>query len=272
MTALRSSSRWLCRLAFPCLMLVSLPAAAQARRPVAERTFWTGSNGGFTFAWTDRDLRASVGPRRVWTARTGPEKEAREMSDCPNYQVGMSLESVVGSIASYYESTYVECTGAPHPHQRATYRAVDVSRPRTPAKLTDWFPEQEVRAALLADPLVRKALADAHVRTPPARLDALVKLLSESNTECKYSFPEDLLTHFAFHHLEGNRVAVRLGLPHGCEVVQGRLTELGILLPIPERLKAPLARAAAGREGFLADRGRTIAGGRTTELQLMPPK
>ena len=272
MTALRSCSRRLRRLALPCLMLASLPVAAQARRPAAERTFWTGGSGGFTFAWTDRDLRASVGTRRVWTARTGPEKEARTMSGCTDYEVTVTLLSVVGSVASYEETTSWYCTGAAHPSAYTTYRAVDASRPQAPAKLTDWFPEQEVRAALLADPLVRKALTAARVRTPPARLTALVQTLSEAPSECEYAFSDDLLTRFAFHHLEGGKVAVRLGLSHGCEVMRGRLTQLGILLPIPERLKAPLAQAAAGRQGFLADRGRTIAGDRTTELQLISPK
>lgn len=265
--------RFVSRILIACLLLASVPLAAQARRPAApERTIWSGTSGGFAFAWTDRDLRASSGGRRVWSARTAPEKEARQMSDCTDYSVTMTLLSVVGSVASYEETTSWYCTGAAHPSGYTTYVAVDAARPGAPAKLTDWFREQDVREALLADPLVRRALAGAHVRTPPARLDALVRALSEAQTECEYSFPEDLLTRFAFHHLEGGKVAVRLGLSHGCEAMRGRLTQIGILLPVPERLRTPLQQAAAGREGFLADRGRTIARDRKTELQLIGTK
>jgi hypothetical protein len=75
----------------------------------------------------------------------------------------------------------------------------------------------------------------------------------------RYYLPDDFLRHFAFHHVEGNKVAVRIGLSHGAEVWRGHLTQMGLLLPIPARLSRPLEAAAKGREGFLmnlSDKGR----------------
>ncbi len=231
--------------ALAVLLLASAPLGAQARRPAPETRIWTGSSGGFSWAWTDRDLRASVGGRRVWSGRTVPERDAARMSECTEYSVGMSLLSVVGPVASYEETTSWYCPGAAHPSGYTAYVAVDATRPRARPKLTDWFREEDVRAALLADPVVRRTLAEAEVRTPPARLDALVKALSEASPGCEYSFPEDLLSRFAFHHLEGGKVAVRLGLSHGCEVMRGNLTPAR---PPPPRPGAP-ARLPVARGG-----------------------
>ena len=72
--------------------------------------------------------------------------------------------------------------------------------------------------------------------------------------ECAYGFSEDMLSRYAFHHVSGNRVAVRIGLSHGCEANRGGLTQLGVYLPIPAALSAPLTAAAAGKQGFLMAR------------------
>jgi hypothetical protein len=69
-----------------------------------------------------------------------------------------------------------------------------------------------------------------------------------------YYLDADMLQNFAFHHVKGDQVAVRIGLSHGCEVARGALTQIGLYLPIPKALAEPLAAAANGRRGYLMGR------------------
>jgi len=80
---------------------------------------------------------------------------------------------------------------------------------------------------------------------------------------CSYELPEDFLTRFAFHHLEGDKVAVRLALPYFVEICRGKYLELDLLLPVPESLKEPLALAQTGKAGFLMQDQRPLSGERT---------
>ena len=62
------------------------------------------------------------------------------------------------------------------------------------------------------------------------------------------SLRPDFLTRFAFHHLEGDLVAVRLNLPSIAFAYRSQ--QIGLLLPIPSELRQPFALAAIGHEGF----------------------
>ncbi|MEA2174920.1 MAG: hypothetical protein QOD00_2512 [Blastocatellia bacterium] len=128
-------------------------------------------------------------------------------------------------------------------------------------QLTDYFAEADILKALLADTIIQKALKSSG-KPRPQTLAALMKavyLQSVPVGECDYELSDDLLTRFAFHHLENERVAVRLGLSHAVETCRGSLVELGILLPIPAALKQPLLRAQSGTAGFLMKDQKKIA-------------
>lgn len=128
-----------------------------------------------------------------------------------------------------------------------------------------------VLAALLADPHIKKAIQQKRPEQPPKNLKSLYKALQGEPLEiqdCTFYLPQDYLTRFAFHHLEGDRVAVLLGLSHYAEVCRGRQAHLKLLLPVPAALKEPLARAAAGQEGFLMQAHDKIAGDQVTKVVL----
>ena len=73
------------------------------------------------------------------------------------------------------------------------------------------------------------------------------------------------LSNFAFYSVQGNNVAVRISLSHAGEVCRGQMTQLGILLPIPESMKAAVAAASAGKSGLLMQRAaREFEGQQTT--------
>jgi len=84
----------------------------------------------------------------------------------------------------------------------------------------------------------------------PATLPELIETLESADTPCEYAF-YGLLTSFAFYDAKDGRVAVRIGLSHGCEVARGNLTQLGIWLDVPDSLREDLARAADGSGGLL---------------------
>jgi hypothetical protein len=232
--------------------------------PIASaRRIWCGQSGGFTWDWRTDGLTiqaAHGAPGALFV----PDVEAKQCSEAGESH---SVLSIVGTRVSFGSHFWGDCGGA-HPQEVTTWTAVDAARGRQPVSLASLFPADAILRALLADRLVKKALEGQHV---PESLDALLKVLSWKTgggepEGCAYRFGEELLEHFAFHHLEGDQVAVRIGLSHGCEVMRGNLTQIGILLPIPAGLAADLASAASREHGFLMKDAAAIAGEKSTQF------
>ena len=243
---------------------------ASAPAPKQEAgTIWSGTSGGYRVVWTDsnlvvtRDGRSVIAMREI-LARAVPTGTAGDTAGATvcEEEYRYRVLSFVGGILALGEHHYWYCPDAAHPGVYQGFHAIDLSRTEREAargnttseglglgaKLTDLFPEQEVIDALMADKLVRRRLGAGARR--PATADELVGML-EGSSECEYAFEADMLNRWAIHHVDGDRVAVRIGLSHGCEAARGMITQIGILLKIPERLRASIAAAASGREGFL---------------------
>jgi hypothetical protein len=233
-------------------------ARAQRAKPGAvPASIWVGESGGVRIEWTTQGIAA----RRPDGTAIDLFDRSQGESGCEGDQT-LRLLSVVGSIVSYEESEGTTCEGAAHPSAITLYAAVDAAHPGKKVRLTDLFPDADVLRALVADSVVKRHLP----KTLPKTTDALVEALADSEQECEYAFGKDLLTRFAFHHVEGDRVAVRIGLSHGCEVARGKLTQLGLLLPIPPTWKGPLDRASSRAEGFLMRDQEAVSGGRETTI------
>jgi hypothetical protein len=118
--------------------------------------------------------------------------------------------------------------------------------------LTDYFPEADILEAILADKAVQAAIAD--LPGTPRELKQLPQLFAKDYYELGdsgFELRPDFLTRFAFHHLEDGKVAVRLGLPGHSGFNRSQHMQIGLLLPIPEALRGPLALAAGRKQGFL---------------------
>jgi hypothetical protein len=242
--------------AFLCVALAlgGVAGARAANRPAA--TYWSGRAGGYGWRFTTSDITATGKKPRLSLQRKLIGKARGELEGYTAYRITVEPLSLVGSLLCYRRDDYWE--GGAHPSGAIGYDHVDAARPERTLLLTDLFPDAAVRDALWNDSIVRKTLAGAGVKTRPATSKALVTRLAmkrftekEGGDEIEYIFPQALLSQFAFHHLEGNKVAVRLCIPWGAEIFRFRSTELGILLPIPARLRPSLQAAAAGRAGFL---------------------
>jgi hypothetical protein len=131
--------------------------------------------------------------------------------------------------------------------------AASTARKQQLVPLNRLFPEEFILAALKADKLVSTALKELQAPPPPnlSTLVAALKFQPVKVGDCSYTFGENFLTHFALYDVNADKVAVRIGLSHDAEVCRGQLTQIGILLPIPETLKADLAAAKAKAAGFL---------------------
>lgn len=256
----------------------AIPAAASGRGvsgDTARGTIWGGESAGHQIIWGEDDITVGSGTtpfslravmERHWQTEMNDTNDPEFFSGCTGENT-VGILSVVGDIISYQRAEFIVCPKAAHPSIESWYQSFQASSPERKSSLTDFFEAADIHRALLADGIVQKTLAGGDITSPPATLPELIQALSEASSECEYGFSEDLLTRFAFHHLEGGKVAVRLGLSHGAGACRGNLTQLGILLPIPEKLAASLKKAEARTEGFLMRDQKKIANDKMTSIE-----
>ena len=256
----------------------------------AAHTIWAGESGGFAIRWTTADIQAQPlkGPDRlVFSAAQLARRDFQTFISPPNldgseghitYERKFTLLSVVGSIISFRDELYYYVQPSAHPGGETRYTAIDLAKPGEAvyvsppeadpfeldlaklgkvAMLTDYFPEKEVVRALQKNALMQEALAGESLRSP-AELRTLLE--GPLIAGIPYSIPPDLFTRFVFHHLEGTKVAVRLGLPSASGAARYAHAGQNLLLPIPPALKKPLTLASSGKEGFLMADQKKLAG------------
>ena len=210
------------------------------------------------------------------------------------YEREFTLLSIVGSLLSFRDIEFRSCPQAEaHPSLYIRFTTVDLSRPEAtsyaaPAsddpflldinksgkvtKLTDIFPGQKVLQALLADPIINEQLT---LMKPPQTPEELFQVLKgdmytaflEIN-EILYELPQDFLSRFAFHHVKGNQVAIRLGIS-SMGAARSLQAHIGLLLPIPMALKRDLEMAKSGKAGFLMKDHEKLSRGQKTEVKFV---
>lgn len=268
-------------LAVAVLLAYASAEGADARR-------WTVEPERVTFEVSASDARAWRGPATgepvfsVAALLAGRKKafdddareQARELEgpDPPQQGVSISDESVtyevlsiVGPLLSYRETSGGYTAGTAHPTGHQSVEVRDLSRAKASPRLLDLFPEKQVVAALKTDRWLRKF---ANPERGFERATTVAQLLAALDTswalentaaeepDCPLdvSFGEGFGSEFYFHHVEKDRVAVRILVPPGsewCNRIQGP-QEVGVLLPIPDALRAHVGRAQRGEAGFLA--------------------
>lgn len=155
-----------------------------------ERIIWVGESSGIRIRWTTIDLYAqsASGMERLFAplVRKGfedyialqTEGNQRAVPQGCEYERDFKILSVVGTLVSFEDSYYAFCGGA-HPELDTRFTIVDLARsgdlqyahgedmPMMDAdmkrlgkivRLTDYFNEQDILNALLADPVVKKSL------------------------------------------------------------------------------------------------------------------
>ena len=151
--------------------------------------------------------------------------EQPEQSDgCDYNELSGRVLSVVGSLVSFETTRGWYCQGNAHPGKSARFHAVDLDT-GAEVDIRSLVEDASIVAALKQDGLVSKALNGCD----PEDLESLVE---QADGGCAVSFPR-LATSFAFYEPRDDKVAVRFGLGHGCEVMRGALSEIEVELPFP---------------------------------------
>jgi hypothetical protein len=281
----------------PLVALLSCGAStsgnsAPATPPAAasDQLIWEGTSGGFQIRWTTRDVAATKAGAsegaafslaRDLTAAYEREAAARAADEAKTggpspanpctWQGKVEVLSIVGSIVSYRVTRSITCEHEAHPSGESRLVSIDLATAGAtggspkPLTLADLFSEASVLAALRNDPLVKQVIRSDEdaAKTLPGLVQALSSGPPVLDDKACFAFPDDLLSRFAFHHLEDGSVAVRVGLP-GAAPCRENLTFLGILLPVPRSLSEALAAAATKSEGFLMKDPPASAKGRQT--------
>lgn len=183
--------------------------------------------GPWTVTWSDDSIAVTDGKdESLRLDDTKAEDSVQEWA----------VLSVVGPWLSTEHTWYAE--GGAHPSYGTIWETRDITRSARPVSLTDLWDDAVVLDALLADTVVQKARPEGAPR--PATAHAL---LEELDGGCEMDLGPRLLTSWALHSVRGDQVAVRIGVTHGCEANRGAFAQLGLLLPIPDGMKAALADA-----------------------------
>lgn len=194
---------------------------------------------GWRIAWTESAGTATRNGERVVLYETPPPSP-----DCPSSVTGQVL-SVVAQYVSVSVAEEGDCEGAAHPFAQSEFRVFDLSAQGRRVTLSELVPEDQLLRALVADRVIQQSLHGGSA----ASLDELFR---NADGGCEMSIDSTMLRSFAFHHVRGDDVAVRIGVSHGCEVERGRLTQLGLYLRFSPELTASARESA--REGLLMDR------------------
>ena len=240
------------------MKLALLVTLSQAAPPLT----WKVTDSDVTFEMTAKDLRALregkevfglQSRKKAFLAKVKPDAEDRKNRDTSDWSASESYKvlSVVGPWVSYERSS-AGYSGGAHPYEHTDYVATDVTRDPDSVSLLAVFPEREVLAALKADGFVKKHISDATAFKKAGTVEELLSSL-EAGEDCvgfERGF-DGVKRSFAFHHLEGDKVAVRIAFGYAAEVCRGNKFVVGLLLPIPPALKSALGRAEKREEGFL---------------------
>ena len=138
--------------------------------------------------------------------------------------VTYDIVSLVGPVLSVFRSYYSD--SGMHPSYGGVFKVANLDNNGKEISITELFDEAAVFKALSKDKIVKKSLGN---NRPAQSIEQLIQVADGGCDVSFFDFPHS----FAFHHVKGNEVAVRIGLPHGCEAMRGKFTQLGIYLPIP---------------------------------------
>lgn len=263
---------------------------------------WKGKMESYELRWTTQDLyvESPAGTEGLWRSfiERGFEdfqnaslktraRGTQNIESC-TYERRLTLLSVVSTLVSFADE-YGDFCGGAHPSEDVRFTTVDISKPgsisyvhegSTPllkidmannssrvVKLTDYFSDHQILEALLADKLIKEALKTFEVKFVPNDLSQLLEILAEHQYALGASglvLSPDFLTRFAFHHLIGNSVSIRISLSSASSANQAEREQIGLLLPIPQGLASALRSSSTRHEGFLMKDANVVSHGGAT--------
>lgn len=237
------------------LLLLALLLLGVMEAHAAPPVIWTGKSGGYVWVWSANDVTASPHGARKPVLSLRQELETGELGSTYTRR-SVTVLSVVGPLISVQVHDYWE--GGAHPSGETWRQTFDARSPTRKRTLTDYVPYQSLRKPLFADKVVGGILKRKGLKAAPSTSARLEKLLSSETFQVgniEHRFGEHALSEFSIHHLEGDRVAIRLNVSWSYEAYRFFTTEIGLLADTPPSLKNWLTKASSGQEGFLGRNG-----------------
>jgi hypothetical protein len=268
----------------------------------AKNLIWTGESGGFSIRWTDDDISAHPVDNpsvKLFSTRAIAEQASKqwfmlqkdmeepddeEYSAEKNCEFGASyrLLAVVGSIVAFECIESVVCSFAAHPDIQIRVSAFDLAKGGKHlgemTSLTEYFTEPEILNELSRNQVIQRELVKRKAAQPKTLSELRTALAQPSGSmieteNCGFDFPPDILSRFAFHDLEKDKVVVRIGLPSSLGACQRSQLLLTLRLDIPEKLKPALTAAASGKQGFfMKDLSKFGASAKSDAVYEVPPQ
>ena len=269
--------RYIFSLLAATMLLINAGVALAA---TTRQTYWKGSSGDYRVEWSNADLEASntktgktvFSARAIARANFALAQTNFKPGDV--YEEDYELLSLVGDIMSIeYHARLPLQNGSKSAKSKdasstgiTRYVAIDLRSPQGEIRrltsnqvepdadqnlvnLSDLFGAKEALTAFNNDTIIQSTIDTATVTSLPD----LVKSLNGKNLPAPDMcgrFDNFLLNEFAVHHLRGTKAAVRLGIS-GTDPRPELLSELGLVLPIPEAWQARFLLASQGKEGVL---------------------
>lgn len=251
---------------------------------IAQALIWEGETANFNIRWTKKEITATTYfGTPIYSTTQAAQKDfntdflpdsSHKNNPC-EYQRNFSLLSVVGSIATISDIEHVKCKTMANSSIDHNFRAIDFADLTKEVKLTDFFFESDILAALLNDKFIELALQNIQRPTNLVELFDALEFSEIVNQDCTYTLPFNFLNQFAFHHVTAGQVAIRLNLKPMARGCESKKMQLGFYLPIPTSLKIALDRAKKQNSGFLMQDQHRIAGNNTSMVIFnteKPPK
>lgn len=281
----------------------ALQVRIEAEAP--EIIIWTGASGSFGIRWTTSELYVSSPAKTANLFEPIVKKQFTDFAELPSavredlepdadkceYLRFFNVVAIVGTLVTFEDDYAVFCGGA-HPTADNRFSTIDLTksgvityedgkdRPSDElalrnlgngVKLTDYFSEEDILQALLTNSAIKKAIESTRDSQQPTSLTEVAEFFRKNYyalriDDSSLNLRPDFLTRFAFHHVKGNKVAVRIRLSPTSQAEHALRKHLELLLPIPEVLKEPLTSASQRQEGFLMKDASKISKDRTTSL------
>ncbi len=138
------------------------------------------------------------------------------------------MNSIVDNYVSYTYSYYSE--GGAHPTYGSIFCTINAATEDT-VNLLDIFNENDLIEALKNDEFIKESVSNVE------EIESLEDFQRNTINTCAYNLSKDILiSSFSFHHTRDSLVAIRIGIPYGCQADRGKFTQIGIYLPIPAHM------------------------------------
>lgn len=236
-----------------------MPTPTESNPPDDVLIPWEQTIGTTSYRWDGKDLHTKISqakeiPLFSRAARQYHRSFKNGGGRCflSNY---FSPASVVGDLVSYEHESGFICGTASGEWRYAT---VDVSNATRFLDLRNFFTEDELLLALLANAQlasdIQKSIGEKKLDVVPTTMKQLSGFLTKHDYQLfngSSYFEPDYLTRFAFHHLEGERICIRVSATSTSTAGRANHEYLEIYLPIPNKLHDRVRKAASGEQGFL---------------------